>query len=267
MAMLARMMMAGLLGCAAAGGVARAAAPSDAAVVELRQYKLVPGKRDAFVALFDREFVESQEALGMRLVGQFRDLDDPDRFTWIRGFSDMAAREAGLNAFYFGSVWQAHRGEANPMLDDNDNVLLLRPAAPALAFAPAAPRPAPGTAAAPGGVVMATIAYLWKRPDEGFVAFFREAMMPAIEAAGLPVLGAYVPEEAPNNFPRLPVRPDTKLFVWFTRADDAAALDAALRRLAASAAWREQVAPRLGGFEERAPQRLRLAPTPRSALR
>jgi hypothetical protein len=266
MTMLTGMVMAGLLGCAAAGGAAHAAALSDAAVVELRQYKLVPGRRDAFVVLFDREFVESQEALGMRLVGQFRDLDDPDRFTWIRGFSDMAAREAGLNAFYFGPVWQAHRGEANPMLDDNDNVLLLRPAAPDLAFAPAVPRVAPG-AAAPGGVVMATIAYLWKRPDEGFAAFFRATMKPAIEAAGLPVLGAYVPEEAPNNFPRLPVRPDTKVFVWFTRADDAAALDAALQRLEVSAAWREHVVPRLGGFEERAPQRLRLAPTPRSALR
>ena len=87
------------------------------------------------------------------------------------------------------------------------------------------------------------------------------------DGRGLPVLGAYVPEEAPNNFPRLPVRPDTKLFVWFTRADDTAALDAALQRLEISAAWREQVVPRLGGFEERAPQRLRLAPTPRSALR
>jgi hypothetical protein len=114
---------------------------------------------------------------------------------------------------------------------------------------------------------MATIVYLWKRPDEGFTAFFRETMKPAVEAAGLPVLGAYVPEEAPNNFPRLPVRPDTKVFVWFTRADDAAALDAGLRRLEESPPWRERVAPRLGTFEERAPQRLRLAPTPRSALR
>ncbi|HEU4959580.1 MAG TPA: NIPSNAP family protein [Sphingomonas sp.] len=266
--MLARMVMTGLvLGCAAAADATGTAAASDAAVVELRQYKLVQGRGEAFVALFDRTFVENQEALGMRLVGQFRDLDDPDRFVWIRGFSDMAERTTALNAFYFGPVWQAHRDEANPMLDDNDNVLLLHPAAADLAFGPAAPRAASGTSAAPGGVVMATIVYLWKRPDAGFTAFFRAAMKPAIEAAGLPVLGAYVPEETPNGFPRLPVRPDTKVFVWFTRADDAAALDAALRRMEESPHWREHVAPQLGGFEERAPQRLRLAPTPRSALR
>jgi hypothetical protein len=35
-------------------------------LVELRQYTLHPGKRDVLIDLFDREFVESQEALGMK---------------------------------------------------------------------------------------------------------------------------------------------------------------------------------------------------------
>jgi hypothetical protein len=59
-------------------------------VVELRQYTLRPGQRDVLVELFDREFVESQEAVGMELIGQFRDLDRPDRFVWLRGFPDMS---------------------------------------------------------------------------------------------------------------------------------------------------------------------------------
>ena len=46
-------------------------------IVELRQYTLYPGKRDTLMDLFDREFVESQEAVGMTLIGQFRDLDKP----------------------------------------------------------------------------------------------------------------------------------------------------------------------------------------------
>src|SRR6185436_19195944 len=46
-------------------------------VVELRQYTLHPGMRDVLIDLFDREFVETQEALGMTVLGQFRDLDDP----------------------------------------------------------------------------------------------------------------------------------------------------------------------------------------------
>ena len=43
-------------------------------VVELRQYTLRPGQRDVLIDLFDREFIESQEAEGMAIVGQFRDL-------------------------------------------------------------------------------------------------------------------------------------------------------------------------------------------------
>jgi hypothetical protein len=122
---------------AAGAASAQAADAPDAQVIELRQYKLISGVRDDFVALFDAQFVESQEALGMRIVGQYRDHDDAIRFTWIRGFRDMAAREEELKAFYFGPVWQAHRAAANPMLDDNDNVLLLKPAAPGLGFAAA----------------------------------------------------------------------------------------------------------------------------------
>lgn len=232
-------------------------------VLELRQYKLVPGKREAMVALFDREFVETQEAHGMRIVGQFESLDDPNRFVWLREFPSAAARAPALTAFYFGPVWQAHRDVANPMLEDNDNVLMLRPAAPGLALPPNGPR----SAAAPRGLVVAHIYHLWKDPAEGFADFFAQEARPALEAAGLPVLGAYAPEASPNEFPRLPVRQGEKVFVWFTRAPDVAAYDAAMRRLEASPAWRDGAGARLRDALEREPQVLRLRPTPRSALR
>lgn len=35
----------------------------------------------------------------MSLIGQFRDVDDPDKFVWLRGFSEMDARATGLQAF------------------------------------------------------------------------------------------------------------------------------------------------------------------------
>ena len=92
-------------------------------------------------------------------------------------------------------------------------------------------------------------------------------MTPELIAAGLPVLGAYVAENAPNTFPRLPVRQHEKVFVWFTRAMSAADHAAAHRRLLARAAWRNRVAPALADYEERGAQVLRLAPTLRSALR
>ena len=67
-------------------------------IVELRQYTLRPGKRDVLIELFDREFVETQELLGMYVIGQFRELDDPNRFVWLRGFRNMSERAEGLKA-------------------------------------------------------------------------------------------------------------------------------------------------------------------------
>lgn len=60
---------------------------------------------------------------------QFRNADDPDAFVWLHGLRDMASRARGLQAFYGGPVWAAHRNAANATMIDSDNVLLLlRPA-------------------------------------------------------------------------------------------------------------------------------------------
>src|SRR2546430_11933281 len=112
-------------------------------VVELRQYTLPPGQRDVLIDLFDREFVESQEADGMAIVGQFRDLDDPDRFTWIRGFASMPSRARALASFYGGPAWKAHSAAANAPMIDSDNLLLLRPVAPRAGLPPPAAPPPP----------------------------------------------------------------------------------------------------------------------------
>jgi hypothetical protein len=41
-------------------------------IVEPRQYTLRRGQRDVLISLFDREFVETQEAAGMAILGQGR---------------------------------------------------------------------------------------------------------------------------------------------------------------------------------------------------
>ncbi len=246
------------------GGAPAASAHS---VIELRQYKLTAGAEASFIELFDKEFVDSQEALGIRLIGQFRDHDRKDRFTWIREFPDMQKRGISLPAFYGGPVWAAHRDVANPMLFDNDNVLLLRPADPQSAFSALVPRPKDSAGQKSKKLTITVIQYLWKNPDEGFTRFFLEQVAPRLKAAGLPVLGAYVPEEKPNNFPRLPVRHGEKVFVWFTQAESSGSFDRLTARLRSGKNWQREVAPTLAGFEERPPQVLRLDPTPRSALR
>ena len=39
-------------------------------IFELRQYVLKPGQRDVLVDVFDDNFVEGQEAAGIRIIGQ-----------------------------------------------------------------------------------------------------------------------------------------------------------------------------------------------------
>ncbi len=258
------------MSAAAIGGALNAQAPAPQPshpVLELRQYKLVPGAQDRFIDLFDREFVDTQEALGIRIIGQFHDNDRRDRFTWMRDFPSMADRAKMLQSFYFGPVWKHFAGTANPMLDDNDNVLLLRAAREGSGFGPSAAHPVAGAKARNSDTVFAVVEHLWKDPGEGFATFFLDRVRPLLNKAGLPVLGVYVPEEQPNNFPRLPVRPDKKILVWFTKASNPADFDVILSKLRATPAWKKGVAATLDGAEERPRQVLRLTPTPRSALR
>ena len=178
-------------------------------VVELRQYTLHPGTRDTLVRIFDEHFVESQEQCGMRVIGQFRDLDDPDRFVWLRGFTDMEARTRALEAFYGGPVWKEHSPAANATMVDHTNVLLLKPAdrTAGFRFDPRL-RPEPESPVIAGGLVVATIDHLSGPAAPGAIA----ALGGASEAG---VLARLVTEPARNPFVRLPVREDANVRVTF----------------------------------------------------
>jgi len=190
-------------------------------IVELRQYTLHPGKRDALIDLFDREFIEPQETLGMRIIGQFRDLDDPDRFVWLRGFNDMPARAVGLSSFYGGPVWKAHRSEANETMIDSDDVLLLRPARPTSGFAfDGLRRPPPGSADTAAGAIVAGIVSLDAASVEVHISRFERDGIPAFAAIGASIVAYFVTEHSANNFPALPVREGENVFVWFARNAD-----------------------------------------------
>ena len=236
-------------------------------IVELRQYTLHPGKREVLIELFDREFIESQEALGMNLVGQFRDLDDPNRFVWLRGFRDMPSRARALEDFYGGPVWKAHRQAANATMIDSDNVLLLRPAHPGSEFLIRNDRPRPGAKENAKGLVVATIYYFDEPVTENFIGFFESTIKPALADASAPVLACFVTEHTANTFPRLPVREGENVFVWFSSFRDRAAYADHETALSRSERWRSEVSKELAGRLKRSPEVLKLSPTARSRLR
>jgi hypothetical protein len=237
-------------------------------IVELRQYTLHPGQREALITLFDRKFVESQEELGMAVLGQFRDLDDPDRFVWLRGFETMPGRAEALSRFYSGPVWKANSTAANATMIDTDNVLLLRPASAHSGFpAPGAARPPVRHAKPPTSLVIATIYYRDRPFNDGFLDFFDSQARPALAEAGAEPLACLQTEYAENTFPALPVRAGEHAFVWFARFSSVAQASAFEDRLSRSDSWQRKALPWLSAMAVRAQERLRLAPTARSLLR
>lgn len=237
-------------------------------VFELRQYTLQPGKRDTLVELFDRALVEPQEATGMWIVGQFRDLDRPDRFVWVRGFRDMTVRTPMLTEFYRGPTWKEHASAANATMRDVSDVLLLRPASRGSGFQwPEGPRLPVAAAKPPGSVVTATVYHCGRPVDAGFVEFFLDRVQPVLAGAGATPLACLQTEPAENTFPSLPVRVGVQVLVWFSWFASPADLDAYTRRLDQVEQWRADVQPELLSRLSGPPEQLRLAPTPRSALR
>jgi quinol monooxygenase YgiN len=175
-------------------------------IVELRQYTLYPGRRDDLIELFDRELVETQEEAGMAVLGQFRDLRNPDRFVWLRGFADMPGRAAALQRFYGGPVWAAHRDAANATMISFDDVLLLRPLDGGL------PLPAERGSELPASRFLAVL-HLADAPFEKF------------PEPDLPPLATFTTADEENTFPALPIRVGEHAYVWFARFADQAALD------------------------------------------
>jgi hypothetical protein len=182
-------------------------------VIELRQYELHPGRRDDLIDLFDGHLVEPQEACGMRVLGQFRDLDRPDWFVWLRGFSDMIDRTRALGAFYHGPVWAEHRDAANATMIDSDNVLLLR-TAPLL-------DPCWETDC-PIGLVEVAVRPIAADDRERQLACMDGSWLPEVRRMGGSPIAVLITESASNGFPALPVREGESVVVTVVGFDDAA---------------------------------------------
>jgi hypothetical protein len=99
----------------------------DFQAIEFRRYLIKPGGRENFARYFESYFPGAIEQAGAITAGSFFERNNPNGFTWIRGFHTIDARAVANGAFYSGPVWKEHKKTANDLIDDSDNVLLLRP--------------------------------------------------------------------------------------------------------------------------------------------
>jgi NIPSNAP len=228
------------------------------AVVELRQYTLVSGRREEMISIFERELIEPQEDVGMRVIGHFRDEGDPDRFVWLRGFRDMPSRRAALEAFYNGDLWHERRDAVNATIVDSDDVLLLRPAN-------SAPFEA-GVGADDGESLFVATIWPFAEPiSADTIRVFTDEITPLLRETGASPVTVLLTEPSENDFPRLPVREGENVVVSLARFDDAAAYEAHAAALERTLRWHglvSAIAERLAGPV----QTLRLKPAARSRL-
>ncbi len=204
-------------------------------LVELRIYPIHDGKQSRFLEFFEEHYLESQEVVGMRIWGQFRDLESENQVVWLRGYRNMGERLAGLRQFYTSPVWGETGQEAVSMLSARaTHVHFLEPISKEEGFAPSHHRALLASEAdTASGVVVAEV-FATDGDLRELAERVRTSVATPFEAVGGTTLGLFASSDQENNFPILPYIQDERVVVLFTSFEDRARYESA--RAAASSA-------------------------------
>lgn len=228
------------------------------ALFELRNYEMRTEGRDALIEMFERSFLDAYQAGGTRVIGTFRDVDDADRWVWMRAFRDATRRGKALTNFYASEAWKAEARPANATIASTRNVLLLRALSGSVVAAP------PEAERMPASRIVVTIYVLPRDGEAEFARFFDVEVTPVLRALRAAPVATFVTDRSENSYPRQRVRQDS-VFVTVTRFASMRSLEAfeaRQRKSADSTKLSREIQRRVRAIEV-----VRLAPTARSALR
>ncbi len=94
-------------------------------IIEMRTYKTKPGMRAQFLEIFRSKSRPAHAEIGMKILGPFLSVEDPDTFFFMRGFPDLASREPMKARFYEGELWKNELEKVvMPMLEKYDVVVV-----------------------------------------------------------------------------------------------------------------------------------------------
>jgi hypothetical protein len=97
-------------------------------IIEMRTYRTKPGKRTEFLEIFRSKSIPAHHAIGMKILGPFNSIEDPDTFFFLRGFPDLESREPMKAQFYEGELWKRElENVLLPMLEKYEVVLVEDP--------------------------------------------------------------------------------------------------------------------------------------------
>src|SRR5215207_8239675 len=93
-------------------------------IVEVRSYRIKPGRRDEFIKLFESRAIPALREHGMQIVGPMLDVENPHKFVFLRSFPSLEERDRIKDAFYTSDVWKNELEKfAMPLLDSYDVIL------------------------------------------------------------------------------------------------------------------------------------------------
>ena len=93
-------------------------------IVEVRSYRIKPGRRAEFIQLFETRAEPALRSHGMKVLGPLLDLENPNKFVWLRSFPSLEERDRMKADFYEGELWKNElESIAMPMLDSYDVIL------------------------------------------------------------------------------------------------------------------------------------------------
>ena len=93
-------------------------------IVEVRSYRIKPGKRAEFIDLFEKRAIPALRSYGMKIIGPLLDVENPNKFVFLRSFPSLEARDQMKDDFYHSELWKNELEHlAMPMLDSYDVIL------------------------------------------------------------------------------------------------------------------------------------------------
>jgi len=97
-------------------------------IIEMRTYKIKPGFRSRFLEIFRSKSMPAHAEIGMKILGPFLSVEDPDTFFFMRGFPDLASREPMKAQFYEGALWKGElENVLMPMIEKYEVVVVEDP--------------------------------------------------------------------------------------------------------------------------------------------
>ena len=93
---------------------------------ELRQYRMRPGKKDAWVKLMEEEIIPFQSEKGMVIIGSWVGEKEEDLYVWMRRFDSEEERVRLYEAVYQSDRWKSDIGPRVGELIDREKIVVTR---------------------------------------------------------------------------------------------------------------------------------------------